>query len=242
MIRKILQIIAILLMGVLGGMIWQAIFLPSLAKNPSFEKFWFIREFKERETIIFPKEEIIIQENVALTEAVEKVKNAVVGVRAISKKGKIVEGSGLILTSDGLAVTLAELLPRGYNFSLFVNGDKVPFKIIKRDPQKNLVLIQLERQGLTTRGFAKSEELKEGQRVFLMGVIFLNKKPQKIVNEGIIKYFSRGFIRTNIFEKDILKGSPLFNIEGNVLGINTVDLEGKITTIPIAQIQEFAGL
>jgi len=241
MLKRLFQILAIFILGAIGGMIWQAFFLPYLAQNPRFERFWFIREFKEREVIVFPKEEIYIQENVALTEAVEKVEKVVVGVRTETKKREILEGSGLILTSDGRVVTLADFLPKGSAFSFFVNNEKVPFEILKRDLEKNLALIKLEKQNLPTCRFADLEKIKRGQRVFLVGVIFLDGKPQKMVNEGIIKYFSEDFIRTDIFEKNILKGSPLFDIEGNVLGVNTIDLEGKVTAIPISKIQEFAG-
>lgn len=229
------------MLGAIGGMLWQATLLPYLAQKPAFNRFWFIKEFQERETIIFPTEEIYIQENAALTGAVENVEKMVIGIRAETKAGKIIEGSGLILTSDGYVVTLADLLPEGSVFSFFLNGQTIPFEILKRDTQKNLALVKLEKQGLPTCGFADFGEIKRGQRVFLVGVIFPNDQPKKMVNQGIIKYFDNGFIRTNIFEKNILNGSPLFDIEGNVLGINTIDLEGKITTIPIPYIQQFAG-
>lgn len=241
MLKKISYILAILALGTIGGMIWQATLLPYLAQHPWFENLWFIKEFQERKTIIFPTEEIYIQENVALTGVVEKVEKMAVGVRAETKKGNIIEGSGLVLTSDGLVITLAELVPEGANLSFFLNGEKVAFEIKKSDAQKNLALIRIEKEGLATSSFADLSEIKRGQRVFLIGVLFFDGKPQRMVNEGIIKYFDNNFIRTNIFEKDILNGSPLFDIEGNALGINTIDLEGKVTTIPISEIQAFAG-
>jgi len=33
----------------------------------------------------------------------------------------------------------------------------------------------------------------------------------------------------------------LFDIEGKVLGLNNVDLEGKVIAIPISKIKSFAG-
>jgi len=97
---------------------------------------------------------------------------------------------------------------------------------------------------LPTVSFADLEKLKLGERVFLVGVIFESQKitpPGLVVNEGIVKSFSQDFIKTNIFEKNILKGSPLFNIEGEVLGINEIDSEGNIIAIPISKIKSFAG-
>ena len=154
------------------------------------------------------------------------------------------EGSGLILTSDGLLVTLAELVPQGSDFNFFVNEEKVSFQILKRDLEENLALIKTETPNLPTAGFADLEKLKLGERVFLVGVIFENQKitsPVRVVNEGIVKSFDQDFIKTNIFEKNTLKGSPLFDIEGKILGLNTIDSEGKVIAIPISKIKSFAG-
>lgn len=241
MFKRVFQILSVFILGVIGGMMWQAILLPYLAKKPAFERLWFIEDFKDGETIIYPKEEIYIKEETAITEAVEKAEKMVVGIKTETKKGKIIEGSGLILTSDGLVVTLAELLEDGSHSSFFVNDQSVPFTVQKVDTKKNFALVKIEKEGLATDRFADVEKIKRGEKVFLVGIIFLNEKPIKITNQGIIKYFDASFIRTNIFEKDILKGSVLFDVEGKVLGINTIDLEGKVTAIPISEIQQFAG-
>ena len=102
-------------------------------------------------------------------------------------------------------------------------------------------MIKLEKTNLPTCGFADPEETKLGERVFLIGAVFEGEIPSKLVNEGIIKSFSEDFIKTNIFEKKILKGSPLFDIEGNVLGLNTIDTEGKVIAVPVEKIKDFAG-
>jgi len=94
---------------------------------------------------------------------------------------------------------------------------------------------------LPTVSFADLEKLKLGERVFLVGTIFEEEKPSKIVNEGIVKSFDKDFIKTNIFEKTTLKGSSLFDIEGKVLGINTIDSEGKVIAIPISKVKLFVG-
>ncbi len=160
-----------------------------------------------------------------------------VGVRTETPGGEYIEGSGLVLTSDGLVVTLAELVPQGSDFSFFIDGKKVHFQILTR--KEGLSLIKIEKDNLPTVSFASPEKLKLGERVFLVGIIFDEKSnPQEIVNEGIVKFFDKNFIKTNIFEKQTLTGSPLFDIEGNLLGINTIDKEGKVIAIPISKIRQ----
>ncbi len=230
MAKNISKIIAVLILGAIGGMLFQAFILPYLINHPYFGNFSFIKNLK-REAIVNPVERIVIEENTALADAFEKVEKSVVGIN---------NGSGLIITSDGLIVTLADLLPKTENY-LFLEKEKVEFEILRKDLKQNLALIKINRNDLAVCRFADLTELKIGQRVFLVGVIIENKIPKKIVNEGIIKIIDENAIRTNIFEKSILKGSSLFNVKGEVLGLNTIDLEGKVTAIPITEIRKFTG-
>ena len=106
----------------------------------------------------------------------------------------------------------------------------------------NLALIKLEEENLQTCSFANLDELKLGEKVFLIGIIFEEELPLNIVNEGIVKSFNENYIKTNIFENYLLAGSPLFNIKGEVLGLNTIDSEGKVIAIPITKIKQFIGI
>ena len=48
MIKGILKIIAILVLGAVGGLLFQIFVLPYLLANPYFEKFQFVKNFKEK--------------------------------------------------------------------------------------------------------------------------------------------------------------------------------------------------
>lgn len=228
--RNIFKIIAVLILGAIGGALFQALILPCLINHPYFGNFSFIKNLK-KEVIVNPVERIVIEENTALADAFENVEKSVVGIN---------NGSGLIITSDGLIVTLADLLPKTEDY-LFLEKEKIEFEVLRKDLGKNLALIKINRNELIVCKFADLTELKMGQRIFLVGVIIENKIPKKIINEGIIKIIDEDAIRTNIFEKRILKGSSLFNVKGEVLGLNTIDSEGKVTAIPITEIRKFAG-
>jgi len=242
MAKNLVKITSILLLGAIGGLLFQVFVLPYLINVSFLQDFQFVKNLKEREVIINPKEEIIIRENTALENAIEKVNKTVVAIKTETKTGKILEGSGLIVTSDGLIVTLAELVPTGSVFDIFIEEEKLGGRVDKRDVSENLALIKIEKTGLSTCSFADFQNIKLGERVFLIGTVFdANKVPQKIINEGIIKIFDEEYIKTNIFEKSVLRGSPLFNIEGSVLGLNTIDSEGKVIAIPAEKIQSFSG-
>ena len=237
MVKNILRIIGIFILGVGGGIFADQILWPYFIERPFFYQY----RLEQSPVYVTERKEVTIQENVALKNAVEKVEKAAVGVRAEKLTGKFTEGSGLILTSDGLVVTLAELVPQGSELSFFINDKQTHYQVLKRDLKENLALIRLEEANLFTVSFANLDKLKLGERVFLVATIFEKKKPSKFVNEGIVKSYSSDNIATNMFEKYYAAGSPLFNIEGEVLGLNTIDLEGKVTAIPISKIKTFAG-
>jgi len=232
--KNILKIIAIFILGMVGGIFADQIFWPYFVERPLFYKY----RLEQAPIYVTEKKETIVQENTALKNAIEKVEKTVVGIKA----GKTLEGSGLIVSSDGLVVTLAELVPSGAKINLFWEGRLISFQILKKDLKENLALIKMEESNLPTVGFADLDKIKLGERVFLVGIIFeKGDNPKKTTNEGIIKTFDNNFIQTNIFEKNNLKGSPLFNIEGNILGINTIDREGAVSTISIKKIRDFLG-
>jgi len=235
--KTLLKILGVFILGIFGGIFADQILWPYFIERPLFYQY----RLEKSPIYVTEKKEIRIQENTALTEAIEKVEKAVIGVRTKTGSGKFLEGSGLILTSDGLVVTLADLVPQGSNFSFFVDGEMASFQILKRDLKENLVLIKIEKTNLPTVGFANFEKLKLGERVFLVGVVFEKTGPQKIVNEGIVKSFDEDKIETNISENENLSGSPLFDIEGNFLGLNEINSDGKVISVPVSKIKSFAG-
>lgn len=238
LLQKIFGILGIFGLGVVGAMFWQIILLPYLGSVSIFQDIPFFQDYAQRQIVLNPVQKIYIQENKALVKAIERAEKAVVGVKSQTNTGLILQGSGLILTSDGLMVTLADLLPRGANYSFWVNNEKVGYEILKRDFANNLALVKLEKTDLSIVGFAETETFKKGQPVFLIGTAFLGEKEVKMVNQGLVRYLDSNFIRTNI--SDSLKGSILFDFETNVLGINNIGLDGEVITIPVSKIQEFA--
>lgn len=237
MLKNVFKIIIVFVFGIVGGIFANQILWPYFVERPLFYEY----QLANIPISVNETKEIIIQENTALQDAVERVEKSIVGIRTKTKTGKIITGSGLVVTSDGLIITLSELIPRGGDFIFFIDGKTPNWQILKRDVENNLALVKIEEQDLVTVGFADFDKIKLGQRVFLSGVIFIKTDRLETVNEGIIKFFTRDYIRTNIFEKDTLNGSALFNINGELLGLNTIDVEGKVTAIPITIIRDFIG-
>jgi S1-C subfamily serine protease len=217
-LNNILKAVIVILLGVLGGTIaWLFVF-----KNQSA----FVQ-------VVNKEEKIYIEENTALTNTIKNVKDSAVVLRTEYNK-KEIQGFGLVLTSDGLIVTLANNVPQGSQVNISIKGEEnITYQVLKRDLENNLALIKIDRSNLQTKGFFDLSKLEIGKRVFILS---------NSVNEGIVKSFSDDLIKTNIIEAEIVNGAPVFDIEGNVLGIGQKEANNFIDVIPVSKIKSFAGL
>lgn len=243
--KIIIAIFIILIGGAIGSMLFQLFVFPSILQNSYFAQFQFIKNFKEGKIIINNREEYLITQETALEKSIEQVDKSVVAIQAKTDSGTIY-GSGVIATSDGTIITLSSLVPSSASISIFSQKEDGTVgllvgkaEVLKRDTKNNLVLLKIEGTNLKACGFANVEDIKLGGEIFLMGIV--SEKLEQVVNEGIIKNFSEDLIKTNIFEASSLKGSPLFNIKGNLVGLTTIDSQGKVIAIPIQKIKDFAG-
>jgi len=237
MIKRIIKIISIFAVGMVGGIFSSQIVMSRLL-DMNYDSLL--------KTVAGPiyfteKKEITVQENTALQDSIDKVKESIIGVRTKTKEGKIIYGSGFILTQDGLVITLSSLIPKGQDFAFFVGDKAQDYQILKRDSNNNLALIKIGKEGLEPCAFADLDKLKIGQRVFLLGAVFGEKDILEQANQGIVKIFSQDKIETNIFEDNNSAGSALFNIDGELLGLNTINEEGRVVAIPVNTIRNFAG-
>lgn len=241
---KIVKILSILFVGALGALAFNLFLFPYLLTNPYFEKFSFVKDFKESKIVLNTTEQVYIQENVALQDAILRAKKSIVAVKSKSI------ASGLIVTSDGLVVTLASAISPRNTLSISWQGEAISFSVIKVDMQNNLALLKINSDSLSTVGFADPNKIKIGQRVFLVAVTSQYAKETQeaegqddwLVNEGIIREKNTRFLKTNISEKQIVSGSPLFNSTGELVGVNALDTEGRVVAVPAEIVKNFIGL
>ena len=233
--KLILNVLMFFIIGMVGGIFAEQIFWPYFIEKPIMEQY----HISERPIYVTEEKTSYIEENKALKEAIDKAKNTVIGVKTKTISGRILEGSGFVLSSDGLIVTLAELVPQGSTFSFYVDGEAVDYQILKRDLAINLALVKLNSKKLSSAGFANLKTTYLGERVFSLG-IEANEPVQYLVDEGVIRTIKEKIIETNINDEGFV-GSPLFNIKGELVGINVPSINGLLTVIPVNVIREFAG-
>lgn len=230
---KLIILGLMVLVGGLSGIFCSQIFLPWLAGFPKLASISWIRQARDGATIINRTEKIVITENQALEEVISQISNTVVGIisqriEKFSGKKKVIlekpetlaQGSGFIVTSDGLIVTVQTLIPESSQQILVVLGERqLKAEVKKQESASGLVLLKISETNLPMVSFA-DQELKLGQSLFLMGVT-IQEKIAKFIESGIVNQLEPD-LTINFIREDI-NGSPIFNIKGEVIGINGED-------------------
>ncbi len=237
MLVKILKVIGILILGALGALLFNFFALPYMAASLYFDQFQFVRNFKQDKIVVNQTDKVYIQENTALESAIERVKPAVVAV-ANASSGFV---AGLVVTSDGSIITLANGLLAGHNVNVYIKGEKQIASVVKIDQVHNLALLKMNQNNLQTVAFADAHAAKLGERVFLVAPTSI-KQDNWFANQGIITEISAEALKTNITERLIGQGSPLFNSAGELVGLNVIGLESSVSAIPVDKIQALLGL
>lgn len=238
--RKTLIFFLILIIGGLGGILADQFLLPYLSTVPFFAQFEFIKNASNGTTIINPTEEVIITENTAIEEAINKISPCLVAIQSYQNKWLLNQGTGFIITSDGLIITSGDLVSlRATQYLVFRNNHSSAAKLIKKDLENNLALFQIEEDNLPVVSLTNLEDLHLGERVILIGAELISSHLNKFVNLGIIRSISEQTLVLNLAEESSLaNGSPLVNVKGEVIGLNLVDKSGLLKTVPVDKIDE----
>ncbi len=217
--------------------------MPGLALNPAFQNLQFIKDWNAKIQVVSPVQEIVIRENEGLERLVRRLDKVVVALESVSGS-TVIRGSAFVYTSDGLAVALSTLVPQGFQTKLHIAGIVLPVEVqvLKRDTKNNLVLLKVESAGLKTAGVSEESALSVGERVALLGKTFEKDAFIPFVNQGVVQGLYEDRVQTNIRELLSVQGSPVFDIEGKLLGLAIVDKDGKVKTIPVAVLRSFLGL
>jgi len=238
----IFGIVFVFSLGAAGGMWAQAFLLPYVVSYPAFQGMQFVKDWAKHTTVIREVREIIISKEEAVAGAVEKGEKSTVGI-ASTNGVNTVYGSGLIITADGFIITIADAIPAGYKTTVYVREgeESVAAQLLKRDAAKNLAIVKIERQNLSPVAFARQNSWSIGDVVVMVAKAVEANDLVTIAQEGTVRTKDADMIRTNIFDKQTLQGSPLFNLEGQVVGLNTFEEGGRLVAIPVSVLRDFSG-
>ncbi len=136
-------------------------------------------------------------------------------------------GSGVIISKDGYILTNTHVI-KGLDKIKVTLNDKREYdaKLIGSDEKSDIALLKIEAQDLPTAKIGKPDELKSGEWVAAIGAPFgfdnsvtagiVSAKGRSLPNENYTP-----FIQTDVAINPGNSGGPLFNLRGQVIGINS---------------------
>jgi serine protease Do len=165
----------------------------------------------------------------AVGNAVVEIVTSVEGRRGSMPVGG---GSGVVVDQRGLILTAAHVVEGVENVRVrFANGDVRDAKVLGTDSGNDLALLQVELpEGIPVAPLGDSDQVRVGDVVIAIGSPF---GLQGTVTQGIISAVNRtwqpghGRTRTGLLQTDAPinpgnSGGPLFNVNGEVIGIATM--------------------
>ena len=139
-------------------------------------------------------------------------------------------GSGFVITEDGYVVTNNHVIDGADEILIeFFNGDELKAEVIGTDPNTDIALLKVEADGpLPFVSFGDSDIARVGDWVVAMG----NPLGQGFsVSAGIVSARNRAlsgtyddYIQTDAAINRGNSGGPLFNMDGEVIGVNSAIL------------------
>ena len=137
-------------------------------------------------------------------------------------------GSGVVVSPEGYILTNNHVIEAADEIEVALNdGSKLPARIVGRDPESDLAVLQIKPEGkLHAITFGHTEQLSVGDVVLAIGNPF---GVGQTVTMGIVSALGRTHLGINTFEDFIQtdaainpgnSGGALVDIAGNLVGIN----------------------
>ncbi|CAM9474357.1 unnamed protein product [Lampetra planeri] len=194
-----------------------------------------------------------------IANVTERARRAVVHVELIARhllfdrNVSVSSGSGFLVSEDGLILTNAHVVTHKRDLVAvkvqLTSGDTYEAWPLHVDMHANIAIIKINaQQKLPVLRLARSAELRPGEFVVAIGSPF---KLQNTVTTGIVSTAQRGgqelgledsdhdYIQTDAMVNYGSAGGPLVNLDGEVVGINTLKVTAGISfAIPSDRIRE----
>ncbi|AZT89982.1 trypsin-like serine protease [Caldicellulosiruptor changbaiensis] len=185
----------------------------------------------------------IQKKDLSISEVIDKVNRSVVAIIGDSKKIKaddfyyskipagLMHGSGVVIDKNGLILTnnhVVEDMKQPY--VIFFDAKAYKATVLYRNKDIDLALLKVNRTNINPIEIEDPKNIKVGQEVLAIGTpLFLGW--QNSVTKGIISGLNRPvdetytFLQTDAAINPGNSGGPLVNMQGKLVGINTLGIE-----------------
>ena len=163
------------------------------------------------------------------------------------------EGSGVIISSDGYIVTNQHVVDSQQSLEvIFADGTKAPATLVGQDTYTDLAVIKVNVKVPAVATLGDSSTVEAGQPVVAIGSAlgdYANTVTEGIVS-GLHRSITDGGATVSTSLRDLIQtdaainhgnsGGPLFDLSGNVIGINTAVVRSSGSSGDVAEGLGFA--
>ena len=166
---------------------------------------------------------------VAITVQIEDVDNYGRPVSGLSS------GTGFFITSDGYVVTNYHVIKGGTEVTVTTHGqEEYKAEIIGYEENNDLALLKVEGENLPCVTLGSSSDLLVGDQVVAIGNVLSTFASSLTVGyvSGVDRVVDTQGVAMNMIQTDVAinsgnSGGPLFNMQGEVVGITTAKFSGQ---------------
>lgn len=193
-----------------------------------------------------------ISESDSIKESIEKIYDAVVYIEASKNGSAIGSGSGFVYKTDakyGYVLTNHHVIDGSTEIEITnIEGGVVDAKLLGKDEYSDIAVLRIDKEDvLQVATLGSSENVSLGDTIFTVGSP-LGKNYMGSVTKGILSGKDRTVTISSQFVMEVLQidaalnpgnsGGPLVNINGEVIGINSLklvesEIEGMGFAIPV---------
>lgn len=136
------------------------------------------------------------------------------------KGGKIVrEGSGIVISSDGVIITTFDAIAGADVFQV-LHGDKIlRARLVLYDGFKNIALLKVAATDMSATRLERNYQFHPGQDVVVSGKMVELSSPVVFAQKGMISYVLTKDITVDTEPNNFLSGSKVINNSGIVVGM-----------------------
>lgn len=174
------------------------------------------------------------------------------------------EGSGFIIREDGYIVTNAHVVEDANEFTVFIGEDSegMPAELIGSDNYKDIAVLKVDASGLPSAVLGNSSDTRVGEPVVAIGsplghaatvtagILSSNTRKLEEVGRSYDIRKPQIYLQTDAAINRGNSGGPLFNAQGEVIGVNQaiarwdytetgrIPIEGIGFAIPIDEVKD----
>ena len=144
------------------------------------------------------------------------------------------EGSGFLIRADGFILTNHHVVEDAEKLTVRLkDGRKFPARVVGVDDRTDIAVLKIDARALPVVDMADSERVRVGQLVFAIGTPYnqdfsftagwvSGKGRTNLIGPTSPQILYEDYIQTDAFINPGNSGGPLFDVDGRVIGMNTL--------------------